>query len=496
MKEADDRRASHPAPTSLERPAWISAVHLARGPRYQAIVEAIQAGLSSGSLRTGDRLPPQRELARMVGCNLGTVTRAFEELNKTGVIRGEVGRGTFLVRPSDADGPSSLWKPSQPLGFVDLSHNFPPDVSAHPARAAILAELKPSENLARLLAVQSDCGLLEHRVAAAAWLAEAGLDATPDTLVLTCGAQHGLLLALGALTRPGETVLTEELTFYGLKSAATMLGRPMLGVRMDDQGLVPASLDAACQRSGAKVLFCCPTLHNPTTATMNVERRHAIVEICRRHDLVIVEDDVYGLMLDAPLPPLASIAPDRTVYVTGVSKILGPGLRVGFVSTPARLTDAFGVALRATTLMASPLNTEAALRVLASSAMPSIIGAVRDETRRRHAIVAACLPSSAYEIGAGSFFFAMRTGGDWTSSAFARAAEDIGVGVTPFDLFEPTLRMAEPMVRVCHNAAPDHAHLRGALTALASLRESARSDRRSLRTRPRRFDGDGETLPT
>jgi DNA-binding transcriptional MocR family regulator len=456
------------------RPPWLAAIEAARGPRYRAIVQGVRAALMSGALRIGDRLPPQRELARMLRLNLGTVTRAFDELREAGLIKGEVGRGTYLTPQSGADGPASLWEHSHSLGYTDLSHNFPDQVPTHPAIENILSALAPVQSAARLLAIQADAGHAEHRGVAAHWLSGMGLRTRPDDVTITTGAQHGLLLALGALTQPGDIVLTEELTFYGLKSAAAMLGRALLGVRMDEEGLIPGYLDMACQRSRAKVLFCCPTLHNPTTATMSIERRREIVAICRRREVTIVEDDVYALMPEELLPPLATMAPERTVYVTGLSKLLGPGLRIGFIAAPAHCSHAMGVALRATTLMASPLNADVACRILSSSSLSSIVAAIRNETRERQAIVSECLPASSYVMQPGAFYFGLRMQGSWTPEAFARAAEAIGVGVMPYAVFETMPLQTAAMVRVCHNAAPSREGLRQALSGLAELRTAVR----------------------
>jgi DNA-binding transcriptional MocR family regulator len=194
------------------------------------------------------------------------------------------------------------------------------------------------------------------------------------------------------------------------------------------------------------------------------------VEICRRHDITIVEDDVYALMPDSPLPPLATMAPERTVYVTGLSKLLGPGLRIGFIAAPAQFSHALGVALRATTLMASPLNADAACRVLSSGALPAIVQAVQEETRMRQAIVAECLPAASYVMQPGAYYFGLRMTGTWTAEAFARAAESVGVGVMPFAIFETLSLQTAALVRVCHNAAPSRDSLRQALTRLADLR--------------------------
>lgn len=476
------------------KPPWMVAIEMARGPRYRAIVDGVRAALMSGALKAGNRLPPQREFARLLRLNLGTVTRAFDELRSAGLIKGEVGRGTYLTLPSAADGPASLWDHSQPRDFIDLSHNFPDQAPSLPGADLVLAELGLSAHADRLLATQVDAGRADHRVAAARWLSSLGIKATVEEVTITCGAQHGLLLALGALTRPGDIVLTEELTFYGLKSAAAMLGRSLVGVRMDKEGLVPEQLDIACQRSGAKVLFCCPTLHNPTTATMSAERRREIVAVCRRNDLTIVEDDVYALMPDEPPQPLASLAPERTVYVTGLSKLVGPGLRIGFVVAPSQFSHALGVALRATTLMASPLNAAMAERVLSSGVMTQVVAAIRQETRERQALVAECLPKSVFVTRSGAFYFGLKMDANWTAQTFTRAAETIGVGVTPYDVFETTPLTGGAMVRVCHNAAPDRESLYRALIGIAGLMglEDGRSKRNTSRLNGR--DGRDETI--
>lgn len=461
----------NPEPSAQRLPAWMLAISMTRGPRYLAIAQGVRNALVSGALKSGDRLPPQREFARLLGLNLGTITRAFDELRTMGLIKGEVGRGTYLAMSPSNDAPPSLWDHSQPQGYIDLSHNFPERAPGMPGATAVLQALQSLQSLPgqRLLATQVDTGHLAHRAAAAAWLVSRGVPATADNVVVTCGAQHGLLLALGALTRPGDIVLTEELTYYGLKSAAAMMGRPIVGVRMDQQGLLPDALEAAIQRSAARVLFCCPTLHNPTTATMGPTRRRDIVEVCRKHGVTIVEDDVYGWMPEEPLAPLAGLAPERTVYVTGLSKLVGPGLRIGFMVAPAEHVRSLGVALRATTLMASPLNAAAALTVLTPETMGHIVREMRRETCERQAIVAACLPAASVVSRPGAFYFGLRVGSQWTAPAFARAAEAAGIGVTPYEVFEGAPMAGGGLVRVCHNAAPDQPGLKRALRGLSSL---------------------------
>lgn len=453
----------------MTRPEWTSAVERTAGPRYLAIIGAVELALSSGALRPGDRLPPQRDLAEWLSLNIGTVSRAYAEMQKSGLARGEVGRGTFLNAAADADGPASLRDHTPRQTFVDLSHNFPAHAMRHPAIALIRAELEQELDVAGLLASQIDIGLERHRQAAAGWLGRFGIDASADDMLMTCGGQHGLLLALAALTRPGDIVMAEELCFYGLKSAAALLGRSLVGVRMDREGIMPEYLDIVCRRTGAKVLFCAPTLHNPTTATMSAERRREILDVCQRHDVMIAEDDVYGFMPDPAPLPLAASAPDRVVHIASLSKLVGPGLRIGFMHVPKQLHQVFGIALRATTLMASPFGAEWAMRLLRSPQIDDVVTGIRLETEARHALVEDLLPAPSVITRPGAYFLRLRLPPGWSAESFTLAAEQNGVGVTPFSLFEVSSLHQTDAVRVCINAAPDRESLRAALETLRDL---------------------------
>ncbi len=202
---------------------------------------------------------------------------------------------------------------------------------------------------------------------------------------------------------------------------------------------------------------------------MSSAHRREIVEVCRRRDLLIVEDDVYGWIPEETLPCLAILAPERTTYVTGLSKLVGRGLRIGFVVTPPPHVHALGVTLRATTLMASPLNAAMATSVLESGEMTYIVETIREETPARQALVAASLPASAIVIRPGAFYFALCTGNHQTEQGCARAAKAAGIGVMPYDLFEATPLTGSPLVRVCHNAAPDRDSLHWVLARLARM---------------------------
>ena len=448
---------------------WTRSVSAFAGPRYLAIVKAIENALGNGSLKPGDRLPAQRDLAGQLSINIGTVTRAYAVMRETGVISGEVGRGTFINKLDLADGPRSLWDRATPRPFIDLSHSFPDDAPIHPAISEILNAWTAQTDVAALLARQVDTGLLSHRRTGAGWLARFGLDCGADDVMITCGSQHGLMLAMAALSRPGDIIMTEELAFYGLKSAASMMGRSLMGIRMDEQGLTPDHLEIICRRTGAKVLFCTPTLHNPTTSIMPLQRREEVLQVCRRHDVMIVEDDVWNFLLDLPAVPFAVLDPERTVYITSFSKIIGPGVRIGLLRMPRQARHSVGVALRATTLMASPLIAECVMRLLASPSIDQVVDAIRSEARARQKIITAALPANCLVTKPEAFFARLKLTNGWSADSFARAAHHEGVGVTPFNVFEVASLNHSDSVRISLNAAPNRSALEHALSVLRTI---------------------------
>src|SRR5689334_8359819 len=189
---------------------------------------------------------------------------------------------------------------------------------------------------------------------------------------------------LGALTRPGDTLAVEELTYPGLRALAGLLHLRLAPVAIDDEGLIPEAFASICKGAPVRALYTMPTLHNPTTATMPAARREALAEIARRHDVALIEDDVYGFLLDAPPAPLAQYAPERGFYLTSASKSLMPALRVGYVHAPREMIEPIAAAVRATLYSAPPLMARIVTGWITDGTAARLAEAKRAETRRRN----------------------------------------------------------------------------------------------------------------
>ena len=292
---------------------WMPRLEGREGPRYRAIVEALAEDLAAGSLRHGDRMPTHRELADRLGVTVGTVSRAYGEAARRGLVSGEVGRGTFVLRGEGRH------EAGEVDGLVDLGQNHPPEPAAQPQRAALLAALGSLTGRAdagRLLDYPAAGGNDADREAGASWIERAGVPAAPEDVLVCTGSQHGLTVVLATLLEPADVLLTEALTYAGVKAVAGLLHLRLKGLAIDADGLRPDALEDACREGGAKALYLIPTHHNPTTAIMPEARRREIVAVARTHGLAIVEDDVHGLLPAERPRPIAALAPERSYYLT------------------------------------------------------------------------------------------------------------------------------------------------------------------------------------
>ena len=439
---------------------WKPELPRGKGPVYRALADALEQAVEAGVLGAGSRLPPQRALARELGVTVMTVTRAYQEAARRGLVEATVGRGSFVRRSAAARSERE----------ADLATNVVqgPDLGS-PDRAlaaAVAAGLSAA-------AYRPPSGSERHRSAGAVWLARTGLSARPDQVLVTVGAQHGLFVALAALTRPGDAVLAEELTYHGLRGIARLLHVRLEPVRLDRDGIDPEDLGRAARRARARVCVCLPNFQNPTGAVMPLARRREVVEVARRRDLTLIEDDVYGFLLPAPPPPLAALAPERTFHATGTSKSLSPALRVGYLVAPDAHREAAAAVIGTTVWGASAPAAEIVAGWIEQGVADRIVAHKRAlvEVRQRAArralagLRATSHPASPHL---------------WVSVPPRWAAEELvaAAAAQRIRLLGPSafwLRAGPPpaAVRVCLGAAPDVATLEGALVTLRALAAGA-----------------------
>jgi DNA-binding transcriptional MocR family regulator len=423
---------------------WLPQLEGRSGPRYRAIADSIRDDVASGRLASGARLPTHRWLADRLGVTVGTVTRAYLEAARRGLLTGEVGRGTFVKRATADD--------IADTGTVDLAHNHPPLPGSGPLADVLqrtLGALAMRGDLANLLGYPLDGGRPAHREAGATWIARTGLRAAPESVIVCAGSQHALTIVLATLLQPGDVLLTEAVTYPGLKALANLLHIRLEGLPLDGDGLRPDALEDACRRSGARALYIVPTIQNPTGSVMPAERREQLAVAARAQGLAIIEDDIHALLAPQRPLPVAAFAPERTYYLTSVSKTLAPGLRVGYILAPSGEVARLAASVRATTWGAAPLTAEVATAWIKDGTADALLEARRAEAAARQALAAEWLAGAEYDAHPVGYHLWLHLPDPWRSESFAAQCARRGVTVTPAEAFVVGRGAAPHAVRLC-----------------------------------------------
>ncbi len=429
----------------------------------ERLVLALADDIIEGKLQGGDRLPAHRPLAWQLAIGLGTVTKAYAILERRGLVRSVKGRGMFVAI-----------RRAREEREIDLSSNAPPAMLTDRLLARTLAGIARKMDADHLNLYSPPTGHLEHRRLLARWLENAGVTIEPSHLALTSNARQAISLAFDLACGPRGTILTERLTYPGAIALARRKGHRLIGVEIDAQGMVPQALASALERvsSGHLAVYLTPTLHNPTTATMSAERRRAIVEICRQANVWIIEDGVYALGHSA-VPALATLAPERVFHVNGLSKTLGPGLRIGMLTLPPDIQTAAEEALQDIPFAPSPLSCAVVGEWLSSGAIEAIPQALRHEVQRRVHLATSIFDADECVSHPDAYHVWLPMPRE-TAESVAAAAALAGVKVTPPAAVMVNGGESESGIRLCLGS-PSLDELTAGLTQLAQLLKAHRN---------------------
>lgn len=430
---------------------WLPRLSQSEGPLYRRIADQLERDVENGLLLPGSRLPTQRDLAKRLGITAVTVTRAYSAAAERGLVESTVGRGSFVrERRDDAS-------------VIDLSTNV-----IHGGSPLMSAALAARIGVALTTPYGVGGGSERHRAAGASWIQRARPDAHGGRIIVTAGAQQGILLAFAALLEPGDVVLTEVTTYHWMRSTAELLRVRVEGVAVDRHGMLPDALARAARRRGAKALYITPTLHNPTGSVMPEKRRREIAAIVERQGLMVVEDDVYGFLAEHAPPALTSFAPG--MFITGMGKSVAPALRVGYLLAPQELLPRLESLLNASTLFTSPVVAEIAASVIEDGTAARLAAQRREEIAARARIARKILGRHAGSSDERSSHLWIPLPQRWTSESFAAAARARGVRVATASQFAMTKDVPNA-IRISIGAPSSASELESALGVLESLRE-------------------------
>lgn len=415
-------------------------------------------------------MPSHRNLAYQLGIAVGSVARAYTLLVESGVLSSTVGRGT-IVRSAQS---TNHLKLATDYSRIDMRLIVPPPITS----PALLTKISQAMDIGRdrslapesMARYPSETGAVEHRQAASSWCKAHGVNATPESVLITNGGQEALLNVLLALNQHDTPILCEELSLASLKNLVSFLGVSFRGVEIDDEGIVPESLETVAGRSGARVLVTMPELQVPTAARVTSERRSAVAKIAEALDIVVVEYNAYAMFLDERLDDFSNYCPERSVTIQSFSGVTMPGLRCCIVNAPPRLIPRIAAARYATVTATSSLVSATAKTWIETGIAARILTAHRKELKARHVVLSEVLPEVAARTPVGSPFIWMPLSGR-RANDFILEASALGVEVLSADRFYFGGSEPPNAIRAAISNPVSHDLLRHGLVTLRDLQD-------------------------
>ncbi len=460
---------------------WLPDLREGSGPLYLRLANRIEDDIGSGALPSGAKLPPQRNLAFDIGVTIGTVGRAYALARERGLVSGEVGRGTYILardRPVEAEAQSSGTRLAgahnispTPVGKLRMDSTAAPDVG----QAAVIERL--SSRVAREhpgeIATYTRTWRTSWMEAGSRWLSSGDWTPDPASVVPTLGGHAALIAIIAAVTNPGDKVAFEQLTFSSIARSTNLIGRRSITIDSTSGTIDPESFERLCAQQHPKLVFLMPTIHNPTLTISPEQERREIVSIARKYNVWLIEDNIYGSLLDHGPTPLAELAPERTFHVGSLSKTVAAGVRGGWVSCPANLASRITTSHKMVTGGMPFLLADLSARLVLSGEAAAIRTRVKAEIAEREALARRHFAGLDFTSNADIPFLWMKLPEPWLSGNFKKAGENEGVLIEDEDEFKSgRSERAFHRIRVAFSVPGTMAEVESGLLAICRLLDS------------------------
>ena len=402
-------------------------------PVFIQIADKIEKDIFTGKLSDGDMLPSVRDLAAKIKINTSTVYRAYKEAEKRGLISGSTGSGTYISSTSPQGISIASSEPSSPgmieMGIVSPLIHLDPDINE-------ILQIISRRKTARLFSGYNQPeGLMRHRSTAKEWLKRYGIMQSEENIIICAGSQHALTCSLLSNFREGDRIAADEMTYPGMKTLAAMMRIKLVPVQSDSYGMIPEDLASVCRRDKIKGLYIMPSMQNPTLCAMNEKRRDEIAQTASRYSLTVIEDDAYIHTAETKGKAVFSRIPERTIYIAGISKAFGAGLRISFVCAPPEIKQNITSAVLNSLWMAPPLNAEIITSWIKNGEAEKAIDAKRIEAAKRNAIVRKILSGYDFLSAPSGYFIYLKLPEKITGSEFENIMRKEGISLFSSDRF-------------------------------------------------------------
>ncbi len=446
---------------------------------YQSVYHQLRYQILSGEWPIGSPLPPERKLAAKLGVSRNTVVRAYGELEAEGLIAGRVGSGRFVqpLPPVSSLSPIN-WEerlnreqlapyPSYMAELLSLA--VPQNALINFAHGDGGKHTLPSSGFSRYLRKQAELSDSYHflpigghpqlREWIVSWMDMPQIS-SPEQVVITSGSQEALQIATTLLAKPGDTVAVETPTYFGALQLFQSLGMRIIPIPMDRDGMRIEVLEGVLARYRPRFVYTVPTFHNPTGYTLSLERRQRLLALSEAYGFPIIEDDAYRHLHLTGQPPAPLKALDtngNVIYISTFSKMLFPGLRIGWVAASRPFLRQF-TRMKELTITTNTFGQLALLAYLQDGALTPHLERVRSVYRDQAAVMGHHLErlkplGLTFEYPTGGFYY-------WIS---------LPEGVNPYDVLEECLAQGvsfacgdmflprgaiQPYIRLCYTHEP------------------------------------------
>lgn len=320
--------------------SWKPNKQQLKRPIYLSLAEKLEQDITSGLLAPGTKLPPQRELADFLDINFTTITRAYKLCERRGFIYAITGSGTF-VSPN-AKLPITISMDNKPKNLIELGFI----ASFEQCNSMVVEtaqEVLRKKYIEQLFGYDDPTGMQHQKMAGLNWIKPFGIEAALDDIAIVSGAQNALAITLYALFEPGDKIAVDMFTYSNFIELARAFHIQLIPILNDTDGMIPSELDNQCLLNGIDGVFLMPSCCNPTTVMSSYSRKKELAKIIKKHNLILIEDDVYAFLSDGLIKEyqgtMYQLIPDQTVYICGTSKSICSGLRIAYMVFSKRFRE-------------------------------------------------------------------------------------------------------------------------------------------------------------
>lgn len=417
-------------------------------PLYLSLATALQEDIERGILAPGIKLPSQRELADFLDISFTTVTKTYKLCEAQGIIRGEMGSGTFVSENANVD--LTISKNLVSSSVIDLGFVSSIDQVTKRAIETIKKTIQV-KYLEELLNYDNPSGMVHHKKTGIKWLSKFGVNVGQSTICITSGAQNALAIILLAIFKSGDTIIVDEYTYANFITLSRLCGIHLLSVKNDAFGMIPEELEKELRRSSAKGIFLMPSCANPTGVHMSIDRKLKLAKIIEKKQLLVIEDDVHAFLtagfIEENYQTFYSMLPKQVFYISGLSKPLYSGLRVAFLAFPLAYKGLIEEALFNINVKTSSLETEIASQLIQSDKVEHLILEKKKILTEYHRVFDQIFPENMINDHPTSFYRWLKIDSQITSN-FEDKLLDYGVRIFHSSRFFVGTKQTKSYLRV------------------------------------------------